>query len=308
MIKAKNIFDIPPRFLTEGEFLFDLPEKWEVRKTKSAAALDQENKINQEIAYSFALPRTAKNEFILTNSKDYIEVEIYENGELLEFDQLRRLEKRDTDFEVEIFGSNWAEKLSRLKLNQLNLGEFEYTQTNALNTWSNTTGLVVAAPAHYGAFNQEGSITRKDLRFWFNLTKLMRACMCAIGWEFKSPFWDGLPGDQLYGYLSGRYWYSYRDKTDPLRVLVENNASMPFDGFVTELILPNTVFDPFDLYNGIFYPGAYLYPPGGFDGSDLIIKIKFTSEPPPFTFSPVFRLFSASFPAMSLSFPSTSAN
>jgi len=276
MIKAKNIFDIPSRFLTDGEFLFDLPENWEIRKTKSAEALDQENKISQEIAYSFALPRTAKNEFALGNSKRFIEVEIYENGELLEFDQLRRLKKRDTEFEVEVFGSNWAEKLSRLKLNQLNLGEFEYTQANALNTWSDTTGLVVAAPAHYGAFNQEGSITRKDLRFWFNLTKLMRACFCAIGWEFKSPFWDGLPGDQLYGYLSGRYWYSYRDKTDPLRVLVENNGSIPFDGLVTELIFPIETFDPFNLYNGLIYPGGYLYPPGGFDGSDMIIKIRFT--------------------------------
>ena len=285
MIKAKNISGVPGRYLTGGEFLFDLGSDFEIRRTKSVGNLDSQNKVAQEIVFSITLPFSAKNDLLLKGRKEPIAVEVYQNGEQLEIEELRVIEEVDgtgdgAGYNVDLWGSNWASRLEKIKLSDLDLGTFEYTQANALNTWSNRESLVVATPAHYGAWNQVGSVTRKDLRMWFNLGQLAKAALCKIGWEFKSPYWDSEPGKYLYSYLSGIYWYSYRDKNDPFRVHVTNLTNKTYTGEGTDLIFDDDIYDPLDLYDRTtsfpFFPGQYLYPPAGQENIDLHFKLTCT--------------------------------
>lgn len=276
MIKAKKISGIPTHLLTDGEFYFDLPEDYGIRKSKSRSELDTENKVSQEVALSFTLPRSPGNDYFFADYAGAIDVWVWDNGEILEFDEIRLTETKDDGYEVEIYGSNWAEKLQRLRVRDVDLGEFEYTDAEIAAAWSDTTIMATPTLASYGGWNQEGSATLKDLRMWFNLTKVMRACFCAIGWQFESSVWDVWPFNRLYGYISGEHWYSYDGKQDPLRVTVANNSQIDFPGAVDSLIFPDTVYDPFNLYNSITAPGEYLYPPAG--QTDIDLHFRFTGS------------------------------
>ena len=281
MIKAKKISGIPAHLLTDGEFYFDLPEDYGIRKSKSRSELDTENKVSQEVALSFTLPRSPGNDYFFADYMAAVDVWVWDNGEILEFDEIRLAETKEEGYEVEIYGSNWAEKLQRLRVRDVDLGEFEYTDAEIAAAWSDTTIMATPTLASYGGWNQEGSATLKDLRMWFNLTKVMRACFCAIGWQFESSVWDVWPFNRLYGYISGEHWYSYDGKQDPLRVTVANNTDLAFDGSVTNIIFPDTVYDPFNLYDRLVppvAPGGYLYPSGDLsqDGIDLFIRLSGT--------------------------------
>ena len=209
MIKAKKISGIPTHLLTDGEFYFDLPEDYGIRKSKSRSELDTENKVSQEVALSFTLPRSPGNDYFFADYTGAIDVWVWDNGEILEFDEIRLTETKEDGYEVEIYGSNWAEKLQRLRVRDVDLGEFEYTDAEIAAAWSDTTIMATPTLASYGGWNQEGSATLKDLRMWFNLTKVMRACFCAIGWQFESSVWDVAPMNRIFGMISGEHWYSY---------------------------------------------------------------------------------------------------
>lgn len=275
MIKAKKISGIPAHLLTDGEFFFDLPEDYGIRKSKSRSELDTENKVSQEVALSFTLPRSPGNDYFFAYYTGAIGVWVWDNGEILEFDEIRLTETKDEGYEVEIYGSNWAEKLQRLRVRDVDLGEFEYTDAEIAAAWSDTTIMATPTLASYGGWNQEGSATLKDLRMWFNLTKVMRACFCAIGWQFESSTWDVWPFNRLYGYISGEHWYSYDGKQDPLRVTVGNNGSMDLDGTMSNLIFPDTIYDPFGLYDNILnFPGGYLYPSGTASQNEIDLNLR----------------------------------
>lgn len=280
MIKAKKISGIPQHLLSDGEFFFDLPEDYAIRKSKSRSELDTENKVSQEVALSFTLPRSPGNDYFFADYTTPIDVWVWDNGEILEFDEIRLTETKEEGYEVEIYGSNWAEKLLRLRVRDVDLGEFEYSDAEIAAAWSDETIMATPTLASYGGWNQEGSATLKDLRMWFNLTKVMRACFCEIGWQFESTVWDVAPFNRLYGYISGEHWYSYDNKQDPLRVAVGNNSDLNFTGLVDNLIFPNTIYDPFDLYNSISNPGEYFYPSGGQSEIDLHFRLTCTIELP----------------------------
>lgn len=275
MIKAKKISGIPAHLLTDGEFYFDLPEDYGIRKSKSRSELDTENKVSQEVALSFTLPRSPGNDYFFTDYTGAIDVWVWDNGEILEFDEIRLTETKEEGYEVEIYGSNWAEKLQRLRVRDVDLGGFEYTDAEIAAAWSDTTIMATPTLASYGGWNQEGSATLKDLRMWFNLTKVMRACFCAIGWQFESSVWDVWPFNRLYGYISGEHWYSYDGKQDPLRVTVGNNGSMSLDGTMSNLIFPDTIYDPLGLYDNILnFPGGYLYPSGTASQNEIDLNLR----------------------------------
>ena len=275
MIKAKKISGIPTHLLTDGEFYFDLPEDYGIRKSKSRSELDTENKVSQEVALSFTLPRSPGNDYFFADYTAAIDVWVWDNGEILEFDEIRLAETKDEGYEVEIYGSNWAEKLQSLRVRDVDLGEFEYTDAEIAAAWSDETIMATPTLASYGGWNQEGSATLKDLRMWFNLTKVMRACFCAIGWQFESSVWDVAPMNRIFGMISGEHWYSYDGKQDPLRVTVGNNGSMSLDGTMSNLIFPDTIYDPFGLYDNILaFPGGYLYPSGTASQNEIDLNLR----------------------------------
>lgn len=253
--------------------LVDLNVRAQVRVTKGLEQNEPEQ--SQVAAISFAVPMSPGNLLIferwqpntLDDQREELEVEVRAGGKILALHKMRVVEWNDKqqEIEIEVWGDGWVDELERLSLRDVGLGEFTYTQENIEAAWADTTALAVPVLAHYGAWYDTANVLMRDLRIWFNLTKLMRAAFQAIGWSFESSYFDGPVGSRLYGYLSPEKWHSYRDKNDTFRVDCNIATPQAQDG-TPSVILFDEVNDPLDLYDNAGpsgRPSEYLYPPAG---------------------------------------------
>ena len=121
-----------------------------------------------------------------------------------------------------MFGGGWIDDLERTPAQALDLGTFNYTKANVEAAWDNQATPAVPAIGDYGGFWTPGNITRKDLRFWFNLFNLLDQAFCqTTNYKLKSPYLESTVGQSLYAYLSPENWHSYRDKNDQFRVFLD---------------------------------------------------------------------------------------
>lgn len=253
--------------------LVDLDARAQIRVTKGLEQNEPEQ--SQVAAISFSVPMSPGNLLIferwqpntLDDEREELEVEVRAGGKVQALHKMRVVEWNDKqqEIEIEVWGDGWVDELERLSLRDVGLGEFTYTQENIEAAWADTTALAVPVLAHYGAWYDTANVLLRDLRMWFNLTKLMRAAFQAIGWSFESSYFDGPVGSRLYGYLSGEKWHSYRDKNDTFRVDCNIATPQALSGN-PEVILFDEVNDPLDLYDNAGpsgRPNEYLYPPAG---------------------------------------------
>lgn len=249
----------------DGNVYLDLDSEFELRLTKVLEQLTVENLVTQEAALSTSIPRTGKNRLILQDyepdadtDRPGIEVTVTGMDHQIDVDRLRVLRMEDrsgqpTRMEIELYGGGWIDDLELLPLNEIDLGTIEYLLSFVLAGWADNTALVVAAPADYGFFNTPGDLTRKDLRFKYNLYKLMRQAFCDIGWNFKSPFFEVGPGAHYYGYLNKDRWYDYSNKDSDWTVITNRPSPITYTGAV-ERIEFNEVKD-FQNQYGVFAAG-----------------------------------------------------
>lgn len=259
-----------------GDQVFlDLPEGVAFRGTKAIQELTEIEEISQEAALAIDVPLTSKNRLILyeyTINSVYlgesIPVEVTDGDTILGFTSMSVKSVKSRVATIELYGSGWVDDLKKIKMNALDLGLYSWDIDTMKATWLNDTDPEVAVPvvAHYGLFyNVAAGLVKGDLRIWFNLNKLMKACFCAIGWEFKSPYYEGEVGRWLYSYLSGKYWHWYSTKNDIFKVIVDR-STITLDGNPTVLIWDGVIQDPYSLYNNMGpsgRPDEYLYPPSG---------------------------------------------
>lgn len=255
----------------------DLDGNFQLQYTKAIEELTEANRISQEAALSFSVPATLKNSLILKGQEDPLEIEMRKDGKPLPGKRLEVIKEDDRGrrIEIEIFGAGWVTDLEKVFLVDLDLGTFEYTKANVEAAWATDQPAALPAPASYGGWNTPGDITRKDLRFWFNLFDLMQKAFCKIGWQFESEYFEKA-GAKTYGYLGGERWYGYSDKSDIFRVDLNLAAPLALVGS-SEVVIFDEVSDPFDLYNNFGLggrPSEYLYPPAGLIGIDLEIQIR----------------------------------
>jgi len=275
----------------------DTDTEFGMRLSKTIEQLTEADEIAQSASASNSLPYTPRNLSILESyqsnvfnrKKIAIPVEVKADGVTLPIDKLRVLgfQDREKKIEVELYGTGWVTDLQETPLNSVDLGVFTYGfEEVVVDAWGDPKRLVYPALSHWGGWNTPGDVTRKDLRMVFNLYKLMDALLCSKGWKLRSPYWEGEIGSRVFGYLSDRRWYSYRDKHHEFRV--DLNLTTPQsktgDG---EVVLFEEVSDPFNLYNRFVGPGLprpfeYLYPPAGPDADLRIIitNLKITLPPP----------------------------
>ena len=272
----------------------DLDAGAQLRITKGLEQLEPEQ--SQAAAISFPVPMTSANLTIfepwqpntLDDERGDLEIEVRADGKIQGLHKMRVVEWNDKQqqIEIEVWGDGWVDDLERLSLRDIDLGEFAYNETAVTDAWADTTALAVPVLAHYGAWYDTDNVLIRDLRMWFNLTKLMRAAFQAVGWSFESSYFDGPVGSRLYGYLSGEKWHSYRDKNDTFRVDVNIATPQALAG-TPDVILFDEVSDPLDLYDNAGpsgRPSEYLYPPAG--ENPIIMRIiveglTVTLPPPP---------------------------
>lgn len=287
----------PPAYITRlfqvstfGPVYLDIDDQFRIRFTKVLEELTEANQLRQSAALSQSIPVTPKNALILQRFRshvrnrdtDSLRVEVRHAGRVIPVDRLTVVDWKDRSkrIEIELFGGGWITDMEDLALNDIPLPDFEYTQANVEATWADQTALAVAAIAHYGKWRTPGDVTREDCRFWFNLFKLMEAALCSKGWVFKSPYYESQTGAPIYGYLSDEKWFSYgNDKNHQFRVDTEIKPVRNLSGAPN--VLFDEVSDPFDLYNNLLAPGAYLYPPAGEDTEFRIniVNMTITLEP-----------------------------
>jgi hypothetical protein len=277
------------RYGVNGAVYLEIEEEsFKLRLTKALDEFSEVDAIRQEAAIPQSLPYTALNlsalqqykGFLLNNESTSVGIELKIGGQTTGIDRLDviRFNDRTQLIEVEIFGQGWLNDLENLTLNSLDLGTYEYTSANVLATWADPQALAYPLLAHYGGFIDAGEVGRKDLRFIFNLYKLMKAAFCAIGYQLESTYYETI-GSQVAGYLSPERWYTYRDKNDPRRVELNFSAPRVISGPAGPVVM-DEISDPLNLYNNVLLrPGEYIYnanpedEPGG-----ILVKVRLKVE------------------------------
>lgn len=277
------------RYGTGGRVFLDIEEEsFKLRLTKALDEFSEVDAIRQEAGIPQSLPYTARNlsalqqykGFLLENRKASVGVELQIGGETMGIDtiEILRFNDRTKTIEVEIFGQGWVNDLENTVLNTLDLGTYEYTAANVFATWATPDALAYPLLAHFGGFIDAGQVGRKDLRFIFNLFKLMEAAFCAIGYQFESSYYETI-GANIAAYLSPEDWYTYRDKNDPRRVELNFSAPRVISGPAGPIVM-DEVSDPLNLYNNVLLrPGEYLYNAAAEDQEGgILVKVRLKVE------------------------------
>ena len=277
---------IPPYLInqTKGVFL-DLPEDFDIRVTKQLEELTELSKIKQDVALTFDLDFSPINDLLLqkfayhlrTEDIEPLEVEIISQDARLPFNLLYCKDVDDTErkYVISIQGGNWLSDLSELRLCDIDLGTFTYSEANVLASWANTSDLVIFPIVDYGRTIMTADYTLKDLRPMFNVDKLIKAAFCAIGWNFNCEFYSSSRGSRLYNTLSPDDWFSYGGKKG--------------SGFSELEVIPNFLLENLtniefnvvtDLENRwVFQSGLWGYNiEDTFEGDSLIIEINMTVD------------------------------
>lgn len=110
----------------------------------------------------------------------------------------------------------WINGAKELKLNEIDLGEFEFTEDNinATNQWLylDSNDYPITFPHIDFGYFPEGYYHVKRMRFLVSVLALLRAGFCAIGWSFKSPILESNYGRDWWAYLLSEDFGDYDGK------------------------------------------------------------------------------------------------
>jgi hypothetical protein len=201
----------------------DLPEDFSLSLTKAVDRLGDFLSVAQEAALSAALPKTTKNDFLLSSfgapngqsKTKRLAIEVQMNGLNVPITGLRVLkyDPASNTYDVDFFGADWVEDLEDYLFHDQDLGTFDYTLSKVIDSWDQQNVLARPLPAFYRPMpNPIGQFTMRDLRFWFNSFLLLEKAFCDIGWELDCPHLERGDGANHTAYLSTDKWYSYPGK------------------------------------------------------------------------------------------------
>lgn len=253
-----------------GNLYFDLSNEFSLRLTNGINQLTEFSGIAQEAALTNTIKSTPKNRALLeafeinalNPNTSSIDVLVRQGNQELNLTKLRVISFQDAtnEIEVELFGLGWADELERIFLRDVDFGTFEYTKANVEASWADFTAFAVPALADYGRWLTPGDITRKDLRFKFNLWKMLKEVVCLTGYSIRSPFFEAYGGVGLYAYLSGTDWHSYRDKGSPNAAFLNAATPKTFGELFFQDAILDEVTDVDNAHDAI--TGIYTYPLG----------------------------------------------
>lgn len=286
-----------------GRVFLDVSSDYEVRITKALDQIDETEQISQEAALSGSLRATNKNRAVLeqfrpdaiNRNTDVIQVEVLQDGDRLPLTgaAVLRFDEATNEYEFELFGDDWIDKLEALLLADVDIGIYEYTKANVVSTWTARHEIAIPGPAHYGAWNTPGDVTRQDFRFWFNLGLLMKEVFCAIGWEFESPHFDNGDGKHLIAYLPNEdeFWYEGKESPRFASATIATPQGVVGQRFGNTIVFDDLV-DPNDYYNNPLHPAQYFYDTAFENLVTFRLKVEnlVVELPPPPTGEPAYYL------------------
>lgn len=211
----------PDRFKRDDRVLLD-PGEFRLTLSKKVGELSDINKISDEAVLGGSLPKTPVNDLILekfidpnigANALEPIPVSVFTGANRIRPDRLQVINASDNsgtyDIEVKRSADHWLTKAAVTTLNEIDLGSFEFNQTNVENNWANgalyldgNVGIYLPL-VHYGAWTRDSEIITEDFRPWFHALYVLQQGFCSIGWNFVSPVLESDYGRRLITYILG---------------------------------------------------------------------------------------------------------
>lgn len=211
---------INPVWLTGNDLYFDTDESFGISLSKEIQTLTDINKITVETALDTSLPATLKNLAILGISMDIEsmdntypehEVEMITGFNELAQNKLRVLgyDKSSNRIEIELLDDtdNWIVKLKEIFLDDLDFGEFEYTQANLEANFEGNDKFIDGDPGYYfghcfyGRYVKPGILSEGDLRPLVHAKKILDLTSVAIGKKLVAPILETEYGRRIVHYL-----------------------------------------------------------------------------------------------------------
>lgn len=231
------------------------------RLTKKVEELNEVGKIKTEGALGFTLEDTETNFRILSEyinplklDQNYAPVKVLAMiGSIsLPLNQLYVL-RYNQAFEVELRRAedHWLDAAEKLKLNEIDFGEFLYDWQTIRDgwrfDWNYTDGDqgVYFQPCHYGRFIDGDRLNVGDLRPWFHTLAVLQKGFCQIGWEFESEVLQTTIGRISKCYILKEN-YDNRSEQPESRLLLETNGPYSTNG---KIQWPTIVYDSDGVYS-----------------------------------------------------------
>lgn len=230
--------------------MLQLEEGAELRVSSSLDRVDELGRITREAALSVGLPDTPHNRRVLAKSHPSVlsgtlrdnlryAVRVYQHGayEPMTTLQLLSYEPRK-GYEAEPLAEDWQDGLTSLRLTDLQLTAFPWTQPAIEAAWQAPRGSmdVLPALAHWGSWQGDGTVTLRDLRLLVSARHLLSQMFAAIGWSFTCPHLEVGNGRAWYLYLLGSRWHFYPGKETPHYSRVSLPAGVTTDDFYLDVL------------------------------------------------------------------------
>lgn len=253
--------------------MLDLDRGFSPRFSKDVNSLSDVNKLITDGMLNFSVPRSKTNDIvfmesgspIITDNRDTgVECRIYVDGRQYPFDRIWVKNKHSDSWEIEVRRSpnHWLELASLKKLNTIDLGTEEVSDTIRQNLWDQyyTEGGAITRwmPCDYGGWvdlNEPLQFTDppvkeiyyEDLRPWFCLPELLKKGFCEIGWTLEGQILDTRWSRAIFCYILNREYYTQSRGGN--HILIGNNTTTD-DYTLTQIEQPL-------IYNTVSYdPGA----------------------------------------------------
>ena len=212
---------IPEFHLSDGKFVFDTDESFDVRASKKLEQLEV-GQITIENVIGFSLPASPKNNLVLRKfvtpngidqNFDPIPVVIIAGSRSLRQTLLYVTGYNPGDqptYDIEIRTSkdeHWIVGLKDKKFVTVDLGGTITFDEDTVNGYNSTPGYIDGdigvkfAPAFYGAWSSEKGIHLADLRPQISLLYLLQQLFCSIGWTFRSNILESNYCRQIFTYI-----------------------------------------------------------------------------------------------------------
>lgn len=206
-IEVLNIPDwVGPEYLTDGKLLLDLQDKDQsIPQNIRAEELTDFNKIQVNEVIGIDLPSSPVNDLVLRNivnpntfrRKNGIQIRAWQGSTPLIQNRLFVL-NYSTNYQIELRLGNehWAIAANRLKLTELDLGEFEFSKQNVQDIQADNAKYLDGDPGIYfplvnfGNTYKKGLIVTEDYRVHHHILPILKAGFCKLGFVFQSPIFE----------------------------------------------------------------------------------------------------------------------
>lgn len=276
---------IPSQLLDDGEFYFDLGERFIFEEAERAEELNDINNLNSSAVLGFALKYTHRNLAALEGFRnpnvfgfDYrpLEVVAVSGDRVLRQNLLlvKDFSDADGEFEVELLDerSFWPQAAKELYLNSLDYGSFTWNETNVLSVWPDGVWEdgerdFYLPLVHYGRFYSGTNQTQpEDYRPWFSPAAILQKGFQELGYKFESPLLSLTAFKSLWTYIGAKELI-YPGQGESLKIVMQHNTQRGYPSYEAtfqrvnhqKLYFDTEIEDPQDRHQAINDPNTTSY-------------------------------------------------